>query len=314
MAGGGIDRRSHEQESRAKLSRRNTRSRKLGSAVGVRRLVSRTGRCQLCPAPQDADTGCPGRGGPGRSATDGRVAFAAVLTDLRNHRVCSGAAGGIGEFDPSSGRYTLYISAQSLHMARDRGGGLGVASHLCWAARVAAESNGSTRARRPSSPRHDAHAEPLMRTGTTLRVHSSQSRRIPDRQHGASLRFVKLPGGPYPFPRSTWMSAVYPTVPTGVTRGPGSASSPWNVSSTRRGARPAGSQAKRGDALHQRGRRRYRQRSPTMSARFAAWASAYPHPCVSAIAFTTGTGHRPRTRDHLRSPRRADGKHPLSGG
>ena len=201
-----------------------------------------------------------------RWATNVAFEAAAHVTrlDLRNHRVVTNSMeprGGIGAFDPSSGRYTLHISAQSLHMARDRvaetlgvdashlrliapdvGGGFGVKNFmypemvlLCWAARVADRPVKWINARSDSfvsdhqARDNDAHAELALDADgnfTALRVHSYGN--LGAYLTGSMARifteqFVKLPGGPYRIPAiHVDVGAVYTnTVPTGVTRGPG---------------------------------------------------------------------------------------------
>lgn len=196
------------------------------------------------------------------------VAFEAAAhvtrLDTHNHRIVTNSMeprGAIGAFDSATGRYTLHVSAQSLHMARDRvaetlgveaskvrlvapdvGGGFGVKNFmypemvlLCWAARVAgrpvkwinARSDGFVSDHQARD--NDAHAElALDRDGnfTALRVRSWGN--LGAYLTGSMARifteqFVKLPGGPYRIPAvQVDVGAVYTnTVPTGVTRGPG---------------------------------------------------------------------------------------------
>jgi carbon-monoxide dehydrogenase large subunit len=201
-----------------------------------------------------------------RRATDVAFEAAAHVTrlDIRNHRIVTNSMeprGAIGEFNPDTGRYTLHVSAQSLHMARDRvaetlginksmvrliapdvGGGFGVknflyAEHvlLLWAARVAgrpvkwinARSDGFISDHQARD--NDAHAE-LALDGDgnfkALRVKSWGN--LGAYLAGSMARifteqFVTLPGGPYRIPViHVDVSAVYTnTVPIGVTRGPG---------------------------------------------------------------------------------------------
>ena len=196
------------------------------------------------------------------------VAFEAAAhvtrLDIRNHRIVTNSMeprGAIGEFDPVSGRYTLHVSAQSLHMARDRvaetlgidtskvrliapdvGGGFGVKNFmyaeqvlLSWAARVAgrpvkwinARSDGFVSDHQARD--NDAHAELALDADgnfTALRVNSWGN--LGAYLTGSMARifteqFVKLPGGPYRIPAiHVDVGAVYTnTVPIGVTRGPG---------------------------------------------------------------------------------------------
>ena len=196
------------------------------------------------------------------------VAFEAAAhvtrLDIRNHRIVTNSVeprGAIGEFDPVSSRYTLHVSAQSLHMARDRvaetlgidrskvrliapdvGGGFGVKNFmyaeqvlLSWAARVAgrpvkwinARSDGFVSDHQARD--NDAHAELALDADgnfTALRVKSWGN--LGAYLTGSMARifteqFVKLPGGPYRIPAiHVDVGAVYTnTVPIGVTRGPG---------------------------------------------------------------------------------------------
>ena len=199
-------------------------------------------------------------------AADAAFQSAAHVTrlNMHNHRVITNSMeprGAIGEFNPETGRYTLHVSSQSLHVARDRvaetlgvsaaqvrfvapdvGGGFGVKNFvypemilLCWAARVAGRpvkwintrSDGFLSDHQARD--NDARAElALDRDGnfTGLRVWSRGNL-------GAYLtasmgrifteQFVKLPGGPYRIPAVyVDVGAVYTnTTPTGVTRGPG---------------------------------------------------------------------------------------------
>lgn len=199
-------------------------------------------------------------------AADAAFQSAAHVTrlNMHNHRVITNSMeprGAIGEFNPETGRYTLHVSSQSLHVARDRvaetlgvsaahvrfvapdvGGGFGVKNFvypemilLCWAARVAGRpvkwintrSDGFLSDHQARD--NDARAElALDQDGniTGLRVWSRGNL-------GAYLtasmgrifteQFVKLPGGPYRIPAVyVDVGAVYTnTTPTGVTRGPG---------------------------------------------------------------------------------------------
>ena len=201
-----------------------------------------------------------------RRATNVAFEAAAHITrlDFRNHRIVTNSMeprGGIGEFDATTGRYTLHISAQSLHMARDRvaetlgvdatmvrliapdvGGGFGVKNFmypemvlLCWAARVAgrpvkwinSRSDGFVSDHQARD--NDAHAElALDASGNFLALRVQSFGNLGAYLTGSMARifteqFVKLPGGPYRIPAiRVDVSAVYTnTVPTGVTRGPG---------------------------------------------------------------------------------------------
>ena len=201
-----------------------------------------------------------------QQATNTAFQSAAHITqlDFRNHRIVTNSMeprGGIGEFDISTGRYTLHISAQSLHMARDRvaetlgvdatmlrliapdvGGGFGVKNFmypemvlLCWAARIAGRpvkwintrSDGFVSDHQARD--NDAQAElALDAYGNFLALRVRSIGNLGAYLIGSMARifteqFVKLPGGPYRIPAiHVDVSAVYTnTVPTGVTRGPG---------------------------------------------------------------------------------------------
>ena len=198
--------------------------------------------------------------------TDTAFQSAAHITQLafRNHRVVTNPMeprGGIGEYDIGTGRYKLHISAQSIHMARDRvaqtlgveatmlrliapdvGGGFGVKNFmypemvlLCWAARVAGRpvkwintrSDGFVSDHQARD--NDAQAElALDAYGNFLALRVRSIGNLGAYLTGSMARifteqFVKLPGGPYRIPAiRVDVSAVYTnTVPTGVTRGPG---------------------------------------------------------------------------------------------
>jgi len=200
------------------------------------------------------------------AATDAAVAAAAHVTRLRlhNHRIATNSMeprGGIGLYDAATERYTLHVSSQSLHAARDRvaevlgveparvrfhapdvGGGFGVKNFmypemvlLLWAARVtgrpvkwiATRSEGFVSDHQARD--NDARAELALDTDgnfTGLKVWSRGN--LGAYLTGSMARiyteqFVKLPGGPYRIPAlHVDVGAVYTnTVPTGVTRGPG---------------------------------------------------------------------------------------------
>ena len=183
---------------------------------------------------------------------------------LHNHRIVTNSMeprGAIGTYDPEDGRYTLHVSAQSLHMARDRvaetlgvdasmvrliapdvGGGFGVKNFmyaemvlLCWAARVAerpvkwinARSDGFVSDHQARD--NDARAAlALDADGNFLALKVAGWGNLGAYLTGSMARifteqFVKLPGGAYRIPAvSVDIGAVYTnTVPTGVTRGPG---------------------------------------------------------------------------------------------
>ena len=183
---------------------------------------------------------------------------------LHNHRIVTNSMeprGAIGTYDPEDGRYTLHVSAQSLHMARDRvaehfgvdasmvrliapdvGGGFGVKNFmyaemvlLCWAARVAerpvkwinARSDGFVSDHQARD--NDARAAlALDADGNFLALKVEGWGNLGAYLTGSMARifteqFVKLPGGAYRIPAvSVDIGAVYTnTVPTGVTRGPG---------------------------------------------------------------------------------------------
>lgn len=201
-----------------------------------------------------------------QAATDTAFQAAAHVTrlDLHNHRIVTNSMeprGGIGEFDPSSGRYTLHVSSQSLHMVRDRvaetlgvdagrvrfvapdvGGGFGVKNFvypemtlLLWAARVAGRpvkwiatrSEGFVSDHQARD--NDARAElALDANGSFLALRVWSRGNLGAYLTGSMARvytdqFVKLPGGAYRIPAIyADVGAVYTnTVPVGVTRGPG---------------------------------------------------------------------------------------------
>jgi aerobic carbon-monoxide dehydrogenase large subunit len=199
-------------------------------------------------------------------AADTAIAAAAHVTrlDLHNHRIATNSMeprGAIGEYDPARGRYTLHVSSQSLHMARDRvaqtlgvepskvrfvapdvGGGFGVKNFMypemvltLWAARVTGRPVKWINGRNEGfvsdhqARDNDARAELALDVDgnfTALRVWSRGN--LGAYLTGSMARifteqFVKLPGGPYRIPAlHVDVGAVYTnTVPTGVTRGPG---------------------------------------------------------------------------------------------
>lgn len=196
------------------------------------------------------------------------AAFAAAAhttsLDAHNHRIVTNSMeprGAIGEFDPTSGRYTLHVSSQSLHAIRDRvaltlgidaskvrlvapdvGGGFGVKNFiypemvlLCWAGRVAGRPVKWINTRSESfisdhqARDNDARAELSLDADgnfTGLRVWSRGNLGAYLSASMARIyteQFVKLPGGAYRIPAvHVDVGAVFTnTVPTGVTRGPG---------------------------------------------------------------------------------------------
>ena len=199
-------------------------------------------------------------------ATEAAFQSAAHITrlSLRNHRIVTNSMeprGAIGEFNSETGRYTLRVSSQSLHVARDRvaetlgvstsqvrfvapdvGGGFGVKNFvypemilLCWAARVAGRpvkwintrSDGflSDHQARDNDSRSELALDGDGRF-IGLRVWSRGNLGAYLTASMARIyteQFVKLPGGPYRIPAMfVDVGAVYTnTTPTGVTRGPG---------------------------------------------------------------------------------------------
>lgn len=184
--------------------------------------------------------------------------------DLRNHRIITNSMeprGAIGVFDTDTGRYTLHVSAQSLHMARDRvaetlgventkvrliapdvGGGFGVKNFmyaeqvlLLWAARVVGQPVKWINARSDGfvsdhqARDHVAHAElALDGDGRFLALKVRGWGNLGAYLAGSMARihteqFATLPGGPYKISAvHVEVGAVYTnTVPIGVTRGPG---------------------------------------------------------------------------------------------
>ncbi len=205
-----------------------------------------------------------------KGATDAAMAAAAHVTrlDLHNHRVSVNPMeprGAIGIHDPEQDKYTLHLSAQSLHMARDHvaaalgaapskvrfhapdvGGGFGQKNFmypeqviLLWAARVVgrpvkwvnARSEGFT-ADHPARD-HTAQAElALDEDGNFLALRVVGWGNLGAYLCGGMARihteqFATLPGGPYVLPAVYLeVGAGYTnTVPIGVTRGPGFAES-----------------------------------------------------------------------------------------
>ncbi len=183
---------------------------------------------------------------------------------LHNHRVVTNSMeprGAIGTYDPENGHYTLNVSAQSLHMARDRiaetlgvkpsmvrliapdvGGGFGVKNFmyaemvlLLWAARIAkrpvkwinSRSDGFVSDHQARDNNANATLA-LDSAGNFLALRVESWGNLGAYLTGSMARifteqFVKLPGGPYHIPAvHVEVGAVYTnTVPTGVTRGPG---------------------------------------------------------------------------------------------
>ncbi len=199
-------------------------------------------------------------------ATDAAFQSAAHVTqlELHNHRIVTNSMeprGAIGSFDTDTGRYTLHVSSQSLHVIRDRvaetlgvdsakvrfvapdvGGGFGVKNFiypemvlLCWAARVAGRPvkwintrSESFLSDRPARD-NDARAELALDANGQFAGLRVWSRGNLGAYLTASMariyteQFVKLPGGPYRIPAVfVDVGAVYTnTTSTGVTRGPG---------------------------------------------------------------------------------------------
>ena len=195
-------------------------------------------------------------------------AFAAaahvVRLALHNHRVVANSMeprGGVGLFDPDSGNYTLYVSSQSIHMARDAiaaalglasqqvrliapdvGGGFGTKNFsygehvlMLWAARVAERpvkwindrSAGFVSDHQARD--HTAQAElALDADGKFLALRVTSWANLGAYLCGSAGRvctdqYATLPDGVYAIPsvHLTIGAVATHSVPVGVTRGPG---------------------------------------------------------------------------------------------
>jgi aerobic carbon-monoxide dehydrogenase large subunit len=204
------------------------------------------------------------------AAVEAGMGTAAHVTSMsfHNHRIVTNPMeprGGIGAFDPDSRRYTLTVSAQSLHTARDHiavslgvapsdvrvvaddvGGGFGSKNFMyaeqvlvLWAARVLERpvkwinerSDGFVSDQQARD--HTATAElALDGEGRFLAFQLDGCGNLGAYLTGGMGRlhtdqFAALPGGPYVIPAiHLTVAAVYTnTVPIGVSRGPGYAES-----------------------------------------------------------------------------------------
>ena len=198
------------------------------------------------------------------------MASAAHVTKLKihNHRIITNSMeprGAIGVYDEASSRYTMYLSAQSIHMARDRaamslgvepsrvrfvapdvGGGFGVKNFiypehvlLPWAARATGRPvkwiNGRSEGFVSDHQARDHTAEAALALdadGNFLALHIAGWGNLGAYLSGSIGRlhteqYATLPGGPYTIPAVLLdIGAGFSnTVPVGVSRGPGFAES-----------------------------------------------------------------------------------------
>ncbi len=205
------------------------------------------------------------RVGDGAPSTRAFAAAAHVARlGLHNHRVIANSMeprGGIGLFDPGSGGYTLYVSSQSIHMARDGiaatlgvaaekvrliardvGGGFGTKNFcygehvlMLWAARVAGRpvkwinDRGAGFVSDHQARDHAAEAElALDADGKFLALRVTSWANLGAYLCGSAGRvctdqYAALPDGVYAIPcvHLTIGAVATHTVPVGVTRGPG---------------------------------------------------------------------------------------------
>ncbi|MBT5809713.1 MAG: xanthine dehydrogenase family protein molybdopterin-binding subunit [Rhodospirillaceae bacterium] len=204
------------------------------------------------------------------AAVEAGVQAAEHVTSMsfHNHRIVTNPMeprGGVGSFDPESGRYTLHVSAQSLHTGRDHiamtlgapasdvrlvakdvGGGFGSKNFMypeqvlmLWAARETGRPVKWINERSDAfvsdhqARDHSARAElALDRDGQFLALRLDGWGNLGAYLTGGMGRlhtdqFATLPGGPYAIPAIHMnIGAVFTnTVPIGVTRGPGYAES-----------------------------------------------------------------------------------------
>jgi carbon-monoxide dehydrogenase large subunit len=195
-------------------------------------------------------------------------AFAAsahvVRLDIHNHRVIANPMeprGGVGLFDPASENYTLYVSSQSIHMARDAiaatlgvtsqqvrlvapdvGGGFGVKNFsygeqvlMLWAARVVEcpvkwiNDRSAAFISDHQARDHTAQAElALDAEGKFLALRVTSWANLGAYLCGSAGRvctdqYAALPDGVYVIPNIhlTIGAVATHSVPVGVTRGPG---------------------------------------------------------------------------------------------